>query len=883
MAYDGFFADISTRSSVNEVLLEAEAIKNQVDALYQGTQTEATNAANSAITAKNEADRAQRIADSINGENPPYGTRQESPFDPEFGAKGDGVTDDTAAFAAFEAKYVGMTIDLGFAKCKVSAIPTKNVYQNGSWLIPGDPNQFTRFAFEGDTVNGRPALYHPYGGGLNRLKKALTDVLNQYVGVVWIGDSITWGSGNQPECAPFDPRNGTLKDPRDWFGTNSYVNNMRRYLIDQYLPGSTVTVEGWEQSPWGHPIVKAVKDIVTMPIGNEFSRTIIGSTVTITDEASPSLPAKWRLLISNGNTVDGDNAYGSVSFKFTGSSFRLHLGCVNDTASDYQIFIDGASIGRFSTADGATIDNGELEDNSSGTRTHTFPFVSNALVEIRALRPLLPGGSPTKVLRIHGLIIPKTLRLTNNGINGSSLYSYRLYNLPPTCWTYSESCAVNAGDQFCFVQLGTNDRGTIRGPQTTNYIQTEAKNLLDAIPSYCVPILMVSNPAIPVVGANLQQSDIRNALHMVARERAVDFVDNYGIFQGMDRLAYAKDQLHPNQWGYSVMATNIIKALEASVDTSVTPPEPPLETFAVKPDDAIFTVTAPSGTQVIDRDSSAAYLGRQRLYRMNATNGGDIYFEFAAKGKDFGIAYSSLSTNILDYEVLVDGVSQGRFSTKYLEAGGGTTVYRNIRWHSIPDDSASHTIRIVGKYRPDFPGTTQVLYIEAVLYKQGGGLSAVGGTIPDPEPPEVVQTLLPTDPRFVPHLPAGTQIVDREAPAARLGVQRLYRAGTSPSGDCSVSFNVKGPSFGFAFSATASNMLDYQLFIDGVSQGTFSMVLGEVGGAAASYQNERFHNVPNDGGTHAVQMIFKRRATWPEATHVAYLEAFLAKEGVTIT
>lgn len=882
MAYDGFFANLSTRASVNEILEQAEAVRNQVEVLYQNTQTEANKAQASALVAKNEADRAQRIADSINGDFPKYGTRQKSPFDPEYGAKGDAITDDTLAFAKFETDFVGMTIDLGFAKCKVATIPTKNVYINGSWLIPGDPNNFTRFAFEGDTVNGRPSLYHPYGGGLNRMKKALTELLNQYVGIVWIGDSITWGSGNQPECAPFDPRNGTLKDPRDWFGTNSYVNNVRRYLIDQYLPGATVTVEGWEQSPWGHPVVKAVKDIVTMPIGPEFSQTIVGTSITITNESSPSLPAKWRLLISNANTTD-PNTYGSVSFKFTGSSFRLHLGCVNDTNSDYEIFIDGASIGRFSTADGATIDNGELEDGSSGTRTHNFPFVANALVEIRALRPTLPGGSPTRVLRIHGLIIPKTLRLTNNGINGSSLYSYRLYNLPPTCWTYSESSAINAGDQFCFVQLGTNDRGTIRGPQTTHYIQMEAKNLLDAIPSYCVPIMMVSNPAIPVVGANLQQSDIRDALHSVARERAVDFVDNYGIFQGMDRLAYAKDQLHPNQWGYSVMATNIIKALESSVDTSVVPPEPPLATFAVKPNDAIFTVTAPSGTQIIDRDASSAYLGVQRLYRMNEVNSGDIYFEFAAQGKDFGVAYSSLATNILDYELLVDGVSQGRFSTKYLEAGGGTTVYRNIRWHSIPDDDAPHTIRIVGKRRPDFPGVTQVLYIEALLYKQGGALTAVGGTVPDPEPPEIVETISPYDPRFIPNLPSGTQIIDRESPGARLGVQRLYRANPVNSGNCSMSFKVKGPSFGLCYSATSTNMLDYELFINGASQGTFSMVLGEVGGAAAVYQNERFHNVPDDGGTHQIQLIFKRRATWPDNTQVAYIEAILTKAGVTIS
>ncbi|QNJ57478.1 tailspike / hydrolase [Pseudomonas phage Waldo5] len=702
---------VNPKDAVNMDQLAGEEAKMTV-LLGQAAQ-QATNSANSALRAEGAARAAAAtIGDRLN------------PLNPEYGGKGNGVDNDTAAFVKFEAIYVGRTVDLGGAICKVDYIPRKNVYINGGWKLSGVPNDFTRIAYEGDTVLARPACFTPYGGGLNRLRAALLDIMTQFVGIVWIGDSITWGSGNQPETSPTDPRNGTLKDPRDWFGTNSYVNNLRRYIIEEYLPGATITTAQWPLSPYGEAIVIAKKDITILPLGEDFPTKVIGSSISITNDAAVSLPTKWRMLISNANVADGQNGYGEFSFKFTGDTFRLHLGCVDATASDYIVYVDGNSIGRFSTNAGAPIDNGQvLVEGTHGTRTHTFPMIYKGTITIRAVRPLVEAGDTTKVLRIGGLIIPKTLRLTNNGINGSTLTTYRIYNMPPSGYGYSGSVAVNMGDWFTFIQLGTNDRGNNRGPQAIPFIKQEAKALLATIPYHCVPILMVSNPAIPVPGANLDQSDIRMALATVARERALDFIDNYGAFRGLDRLAFAKDQLHPNQWGYSVVSANIIKAIESSIDAAVVPPPPPVPTYAISPFDTRFVVTAPAGTQIIDRDAAPAYLGKQRLYRIGPTNSGDIKFRFNVTGKDFALVFSSLDVNILNYELLVDGVSKGTFSTRYLEEGGGTQVYQNVRWHTISDTGGAHVVDIVGKRRTEWPDVTQVLYLEAVLYKEGVTIS----------------------------------------------------------------------------------------------------------------------------------------------------------------
>lgn len=52
-----------------------------------------------------------------------------------FGAKGDGVTDDTQAFIDFEAAYIGRTIDMHGLTFKVSKTFTKNIYKNCLWLV----------------------------------------------------------------------------------------------------------------------------------------------------------------------------------------------------------------------------------------------------------------------------------------------------------------------------------------------------------------------------------------------------------------------------------------------------------------------------------------------------------------------------------------------------------------------------------------------------------------------------------------------------------------------------------------------------------------------------------------------------------------------------
>lgn len=81
-----------------------------------------------------------------------------SPMD--FGAKGDGATNDDAAFASFESSVSGDPVSLGGKTYVVTSIPRKNAYYNGTWLIAGD----RRVALLGRSFLGGGARFHPFGG-----------------------------------------------------------------------------------------------------------------------------------------------------------------------------------------------------------------------------------------------------------------------------------------------------------------------------------------------------------------------------------------------------------------------------------------------------------------------------------------------------------------------------------------------------------------------------------------------------------------------------------------------------------------------------------------------------------------------------------------------
>lgn len=206
------------------------------------------------------------------------------------------------------------------------------------------------------------------------------------------------------------------------------------------------------------------------------------------------------------------------------------------------------SIGVFSTA-GATA--------SKSKRTHTFTGVRGKVITIRHKHP---PGVTTGVTRLYmeAIEITKKVRVTNQGVIGITVRGY----LDRCFGTFGPSVTSN-DDEFFIVQLGTNDRALSPG---MSYYQSNLNALINLLMAAGKVILMAANAV-----ANddpptyvFPMPSVKSTLMSVAKERAVDFIDNLAATRGIPTVDILADGLHPNEDGHGILARNIIGALEAA-------------------------------------------------------------------------------------------------------------------------------------------------------------------------------------------------------------------------------------------------------------------------------------------------------------------------------
>lgn len=539
-ASQGQASTAETNASASAASSLASATASQTSA--EASAASAAQALSSANTATTQAGLAKTSADAMQA-------MAISPFIGPFTALGDGVTDDTAAFAAFEAIHRGRTVDLNNRTVLVTAIPSKNAYVNGRFKL-GD---FTKPAIEPNSFLADPVYYEHFGGQLAELRDMLLNPLAQFIGLVFIGDSQTWGSGTG-ESSTSDPRTGFLSDPRDFGGTPNVPNTFRDFILKSYGRGATVAFSNWPTAPTGQCIatITFAERIQTMWNGL-FTIVPGGSNVSATEVFAASLPTGKRVNLSSGN-VALETSH-TVSWRFTGKSFRLFHSTVASTASNYEIFVNGVSLGVKSTA---ASDNPGWVEGGGNFHDWSFPFAVNALIELKTRRM---GATGNRVVYLDGIGVTKVVRITNQGIIGASSDSYRIRNL-----VSADNMALRTDDKFAFVQMGTNDRikGSIGGSE--NDIQIRYEAMLAAIPAGISKVLMCSSPAENEVPATYftDMSEIRAMIIRVAKEQGFDFIDNYTALRRNDPRCWSNDGLHPNALGYTVVAKNIFNAIETS-------------------------------------------------------------------------------------------------------------------------------------------------------------------------------------------------------------------------------------------------------------------------------------------------------------------------------
>ncbi|MDT4820782.1 GDSL-like Lipase/Acylhydrolase family protein [compost metagenome] len=478
----------------------------------------------------------------------------------KYQAVGDGVADDTAAFNALEADITGRPVDLLGRQYLVNSVPLKNAYFNGSFKLP---TGFTRAAMMNDTFLSSEPKRHIFGGQMAKLMASLSNPLEQYVGIVFIGDSITWGSGNGSEMAPTDPRDGTLSDPRDYFGTPSFVNNFKRYVGERYAAGASPIISNWPASTSGESTAEYRQTHVMFPRYGDFTLTqAAGSSMSISEILNYTVIGGGQLRLTSGNTTVVNSH--SITFPFTGKAFRVYFSTNDADATFYDLLIDGVLIGTYSTHAGATATSGTIVDNSvENFNEHAFAFKRDAVIEIRTNRN---GEAGNRTLRLNAIQVTKRIVISNQGINGATAKSYAAYNLSGS---FGDGVAVGAEDSYAFVQIGTNDRlvplnsAIARGP---NIFQSNLKALLDAIPSTANKILMSGPPTSGEDPAKLWFSmrEVRDVIYRTAKSNSIDMIDNFSAFNGADMSVLTVDGVHPNRVGYQIITRNIINSLESS-------------------------------------------------------------------------------------------------------------------------------------------------------------------------------------------------------------------------------------------------------------------------------------------------------------------------------
>lgn len=382
-----------------------------------------------------------------------------------------------------------------------------------------------------------PTKAHLYGGQLRRLASALANPLHQAVNIAFIGDSITWGRW-VPDNSAYEPRSQALTDPRDNAATDSYVNRVKRYIGAEFFDGTAPVLTNWSSSPSGQSTSTYSRIIELYPAGGVIRITSSGGTA-VNDREAP-LALFGRQYYASVPVGSGEF---SLLFEMTGTEFSLVYSQAANGAG-YEVIVNGVSQGVFTT-DGVTA--------YKTYRKHSFSHIDNKTVEIRTL-----SQTGKNSFYVEGLSIEKKCRITNQGINGASFVSYA-----DRCFGAFGPSVLSQNDRFFFVQLGTNDRGAGGSPPSISNLHNKASALVALLPGDVV--LMAANPAAtdyPTPPYAYNMNSVRNTINNLAREKSLDFIDNYAVFRGGDLSFLTADGLHPNSRGHSLIAKNIVSALE---------------------------------------------------------------------------------------------------------------------------------------------------------------------------------------------------------------------------------------------------------------------------------------------------------------------------------
>ena len=342
-----------------------------------------------------------------------------------------------------------------------------------------------------------------------------------------VGDSITAGHA------------GTGYDTTGTSGvliggtTNSYQN--------------VITSVCWSNMLY-HYIDDVYNRIVEVSLADErISKPSMSSQVVTYGSIINGVRVSYNGVVEN-NAVAGREF---LEFQFFGNEFDVYFDVSNDFGI-FDVYVDGAlhtSVDCYSEEDGAR--HKVVIDGLSNDK-HTVSFKCTATKN---------ENSSAKQVRVTGLAVTKTAMVVPWGIGGTTSNS-----------ALNTNGRYTTDDDFVILQYGTNDRHIFTtADMTTQNLIAAGEMLRDTYGAE--PIFMCACPANEHYESNddvpryYNMWDVHDAIKRVCDHFGVPMIDNYTAFMDYaeqhnistdDLLA---DGLHPNDLGYRVMFSNIMKCL----------------------------------------------------------------------------------------------------------------------------------------------------------------------------------------------------------------------------------------------------------------------------------------------------------------------------------
>jgi lysophospholipase L1-like esterase len=489
--------------------------------------------------------------------------------------------------------------------------------------------------------------FHAYGGQLRALHGALTSPTDQLTTINVVGDSIAWGR-SLTENATSSPRDATPSDPRDNFDTASFVNQFKRHIGLEYFDSASPTLSNWADSSSGQSTAEYTKTVYLDPENPPFETVVTGASISATKLATPAAQLGYRYIISDANIAG--TSYVDVSFPFTGTTFAVIFTSIAAASSMYyNVLVNGVDLGvDYDTWTGVVA--------NKQRREHVITYVRDATITIRSKRK---DASGTDTLQLEAIEIPKTCKIVNQGIIGVTARSY-LANMFGAFDTDTLTADVN----FSMVMIGTNDRAA-GFPTYSEYdgignFQSNLNSLIDELETSSEVVLLTPPPAVdnsaPTYAFNTGQ--VRDIITSVGASRRNDVIDCYAAFRGLSLTSYLTDGLHPNADGHTIIAENIIGALESAAGIWVAGP-------SASTDSHFALFDGPTGQLLKEAPTSniatlmAASDPTIRLQETGSTGYLDIQ---AASATQAVMNFVSATTAIIDiYPTIGDGTSAALF------------------------------------------------------------------------------------------------------------------------------------------------------------------------------------------------------------------------------